>query len=146
MEKLWWYCQSYCSDLCKWLKSLPYYKKVYISKKRWIKLPPCFKPTYLGEMMPPFIRQFRGPYNTHVHELSDKWVLHKDQKDPRKNPILHLLLDAPEYPTAISSGFTAALMAYHIQKSLPNAILKGFIALLFMLSFLKTKKLVKSLF
>ena len=38
--------------------------------------------------------------NLHVREYEDNYTVHLDKVDPRKNPIGHLLIDAPEYITS----------------------------------------------
>ena len=34
--------------------------------------------------------------NLHIREYDDKFTVHSDKVDPRKNPLGHLLIDAPE--------------------------------------------------
>lgn len=34
--------------------------------------------------------------NLHIREYNDKFLVHTDKIDPRKNPVGHLLYDAPE--------------------------------------------------
>lgn len=34
--------------------------------------------------------------NLHIREHDDKYLVHVDKADPRKNPLAHLLFDAPE--------------------------------------------------
>ena len=34
--------------------------------------------------------------NLHIREYNDKFTVHSDKVDPRKNPLGHLLIDAPE--------------------------------------------------
>jgi hypothetical protein len=40
-------------------------------------------------------RQYRYG-NLHIREHDDKYLVHMDRVDPRKNPLGHLILDAPE--------------------------------------------------
>lgn len=40
-------------------------------------------------------RQFRYG-NLHIREYDDKFLIHSDKIDPRKDPLGHLILDAPE--------------------------------------------------
>jgi len=41
------------------------------------------------------IRQYRYG-NLHIREYKDKYIVHSDIFDPRKDPLLHLIFDAPE--------------------------------------------------
>ncbi len=41
------------------------------------------------------IRQYRYG-NLHIREYKDKYIVHSDISDPRKDPLLHLIFDAPE--------------------------------------------------
>jgi hypothetical protein len=34
--------------------------------------------------------------NLHIREYDDKFLLHMDKIDPRKDPVAHLIFDAPE--------------------------------------------------
>jgi len=40
-------------------------------------------------------KQFRYG-NLHIREYDDKFLVHTDKKDPRKDPLGHLVYDAPE--------------------------------------------------
>ncbi len=81
------------------------------------------------------IRQFRYG-NLHIREYEDKYLLHVDKIDPRKDPLGHLLYDAPEFLVGIASGFLAgkkiASDLYKSHKNLPFAksisLLVGFMA------------------
>lgn len=42
------------------------------------------------------IRQFRYG-NLHIRDYDSHYTVHMDKIDPRKNPLGHLLVDAPEY-------------------------------------------------
>lgn len=48
--------------------------------------------------------QYRGPYNRHVYETDDSWVVHRDAADPRYDPLGHLLADAPELGAGLVVG------------------------------------------
>ena len=41
------------------------------------------------------IKQYRYG-NLHIREYDDKFLVHTDKIDPRKNPVGHLIFDAPE--------------------------------------------------
>ena len=47
------------------------------------------------------IRQYRHQ-NLHVREYPDHYSVHIDRIDPRTDPFGHLLVDAPEYLTALA--------------------------------------------
>ena len=60
--------------------------------------------------------------NLHIREYDDKFLVHMDKVDPRKNPLGHLVFDAPEVLiglacAAISGGKTAS----HIFKNQKNS-------------------------
>jgi len=42
--------------------------------------------------------------NLHIREYDDKYVVHVDKIDPRKDPLGHLLKDSPETLLGIASG------------------------------------------
>ncbi|MEM2760015.1 MAG: hypothetical protein QXU32_01155 [Nitrososphaerales archaeon] len=42
--------------------------------------------------------------NLHIREYDDKYVVHMDKVDPRKDPLGHLLKDSPETLIGIASG------------------------------------------
>lgn len=51
-------------------------------------------------------RQFRYK-NLHVREYNDHYTVHIDKIDPRKDPLGHLLIDAPEFLAGIMSAILA---------------------------------------
>jgi len=81
------------------------------------------------------IRQYRYG-NLHIREYDDKYLVHVDSVDPRKDPLGHLVLDAPEVligaVSALLGGKKVALEIYKLQKNLPLAkgtsLLAGFLA------------------
>lgn len=42
--------------------------------------------------------------NLHIREYDDKYLVHMDRVDPRKNPLGHLAFDAPEFLVGLASG------------------------------------------
>ena len=50
-------------------------------------------------------RQFRYG-NLHIREYDDYYTTHLDTIDPRKDPIGHLLIDAPEYLVGLFGGLS----------------------------------------
>jgi len=81
------------------------------------------------------IRQYRYG-NLHIREYDDKYLVHVDSVDPRKDPFGHLVLDAPEVllgvVSALLGGKKVASEVYKLQKNLPFAkgtsLLAGFLA------------------
>ena len=43
--------------------------------------------------------------NLHIREYEDKYLVHMDKIDPRKDPLGHLLVDAPEVLIGLASAF-----------------------------------------
>ena len=82
------------SRLCHFLKQMPHHKEILLSKRKIPRLPECFEETPLGEGRGA-IRQFRGPYGSHIREYESCWELHRDVTDPRVDPFGHLINDAP---------------------------------------------------
>ncbi len=102
-------CKGNCREFCSWIETLPCHVRYTLPRESLPKLPECFRETILGEMVDGAGRQLRGPHGSHVHEFPDRWVLHRDLVDAGKNPIGHLLRDAPEYPTSLLLGALAGL-------------------------------------
>jgi hypothetical protein len=63
--------------------------------------------------------------NLHIREYDDKYLVHMDKVDPRKDPLGHLVQDAPEILVGITSGIVAAKKVsssvYKLQKNMPFA-------------------------
>jgi len=55
-------------------------------------------------------KQFRYG-KLHIREYDEYYVVHMDKVDPRKDPLGHLLIDAPEYLIATVAGLKAAKQA-----------------------------------
>ncbi len=81
-------------------------------------LPPSYEETLLGT--PPRLAvegahaQYRGPYNRHVYEKRNSWAVHRDMYDPRREPLEHLVSDAPEWAAA---ALAAVLLGIHARRS-----------------------------
>jgi hypothetical protein len=71
-------------------------------------------------------RQYRYG-NLHIREYDDKFLVHTDRIDPRKDPLGHLIHDAPEVlvglSCAIFSGLQIAKKLYNSTLSLSPSIL-----------------------
>ena len=55
-------------------------------------------------------KQFRYG-KLHIREYKDFYIVHMDKVDPTKDPMGHLLIDAPEYLAATIAGLKAAKQA-----------------------------------
>lgn len=83
-------------------------------------------------------RQYRNSTGLHAREYDDRFVVHRDEVDPRVDPIGHLVKDSPE--TLLALGAALAL-SQNGKRSGTNA--KGsFNPLLFFLSFLSFNKIL----
>ena len=97
-----------------------------------------YQETYLGNKRGAN-RQFRFG-NLHVREYDEYYSVHLDRIDPRKDPLGHLFVDAPEYLAAIFSAISVGRKVGRIvyrdhkdndkneQSALHNAIFAGCIA------------------
>ena len=75
-----------------------------------IEVPKELRPFMLGQAEETLLghknganRQYRYG-NLHIREYDDKYLVHTDKVDPRKNPLGHLALDAPEVLVGLVSG------------------------------------------
>lgn len=74
--------------------------------------------------------------NLHIREYDDKYLVHMDKVDPRKDPLGHLVHDAPEILVGITSGIIVGKKVSSglnkLQKNVPFAkstsIFAGFVA------------------
>jgi len=72
-------------------------------------------------------KQFRYG-KLHIREYDDHYVVHMDKVDPSKDPVGHLLIDAPEYLVATVAGLKAAKQAgdaVHTQKRGGTSVLSA---------------------
>jgi hypothetical protein len=72
-------------------------------------------------------KQFRYG-NLHIREYKDYYIVHRDKVDPTKDPMGHLLIDAPEYLAATIAGLKAAKQAgctVYTEKKGNNALVEG---------------------
>ncbi|GIS96482.1 MAG: hypothetical protein CM1200mP23_2880 [Nitrososphaerota archaeon] len=53
-------------------------------------------------------KQFRYG-NLHIREYDDKFTVHSDKIDPRKNPLGHFLVDAPEVLVGLAGAAIGGL-------------------------------------
>jgi|SRR5579864_8094508 len=63
--------------------------------------------------------------NLHIREYDDKYLVHMDKVDPRKDPLGHLVHDAPEILVGIASAIITAnkvsSSVSKLQKNMPFA-------------------------
>ena len=63
--------------------------------------------------------------NLHIREYDKKYLVHMDTIDPRKDPLGHIMIDAPEVLIGLASAFfggkRVASQIYKIQKNSKNA-------------------------
>jgi hypothetical protein len=63
--------------------------------------------------------------NLHIREYDDKYLVHVDKIDPRKDPFSHLVQDAPEILVGVTSAVIAGNKVssglYKLQKNMPFA-------------------------
>ncbi|HET7149663.1 MAG TPA: hypothetical protein VFI73_14340 [Candidatus Nitrosopolaris sp.] len=72
-------------------------------------------------------KQFRYG-KLHIREYKDYYIVHMDKVDPAKDPMGHLLIDAPEFLAATIAGLKAAKQAgctVHTEKKGNNALAEG---------------------
>jgi hypothetical protein len=89
--------------------------------------------------------------NLHIREYNDKFTVHSDKVDPRKNPLGHLLIDAPEVLIGLAGaaigGAAIGNYIYKLRKDSPfrrpQSLIGGLITSLVTgyASYLLTKKL-----
>lgn len=71
-------------------------------------------------------RQYRYG-NLHIREYDDKFLVHVDKIDPRKDPIGHLVYDAPEILVGLACCiFTAAAIKKNTHNKLPTNLDRAF--------------------
>jgi hypothetical protein len=67
--------------------------------------------------------------NLHIREYDDKYVVHMDKVDPRKNPVGHLLKDSPETLLGIASsiyfGHKVGTKVFNERKQSKNALFES---------------------
>ncbi len=109
-----------------------------------IEVPKELREFMLEEAEETFLGQKNGAYkqyrygNLHIREYENKFLLHSDKVDPRKDPIGHLVHDAPEVliglACAIFSGSQIAKKFFNkkskkttLTSALISSILSGYL-------------------
>lgn len=123
---------------------IPIHGDLRIPKWRLPRLPQQFEEIsdFLGDKRDA-LRQYRGPYNTHVLEYHEEWSFHRDYADPRTDALGHLLLDAPEIAVGLATGAKVEIDAHAKGESSGKSLSKGLMAGLW--SWAATKLLKESL-
>jgi len=113
-----------------------------------IEVPKELREFMLEEAEETFLGKKNGAYkqyrygNLHIREYNDKFLVHTDRIDPRKDPIGHLVHDAPEFLVGLACaalGGAKAISALKQKKS-PVAGIVGSLVLGYA-GYLITKKL-----
>ena len=73
-------------------------------------VPAWAEPTMLGDPRGA-ARQYRHG-NLHIREYADHYTVHTDRADPRRDPVGHLIHDAPEVLAGLAAGAAAGALAY----------------------------------
>ena len=73
-------------------------------------MPPWVEPTRLGDPRGA-ARQYRHG-NLHIREYDDHYTVHTDRIDPRRDPVGHLVHDAPEVLAGLAAAAAAGAAAY----------------------------------
>ena len=84
--------------------------------------------------------------NLHIREYDDKFLVHTDKVDPRKNALGHLFSDAPEVLIGLASAVIGGgKVASYMKKNNKSSVIPGVIASLVFgyLGFSLTKKIKK---
>jgi hypothetical protein len=85
--------------------------------------------------------------NLHIREYDDKFLIHTDKIDPRKDPLGHLLYDAPEVLAglafAVFGGFQVGKSLFNNDKSKKSTISTGLMSSILTgyLGYITTKKI-----
>lgn len=88
---------------------------ISISKEVLPELSPDYEETSLGDRRGAR-KQYRSS-NVHIREYNDKYTIHIDRADPRKDPVAHLLKDAPETIAAAATSLYFARRSFERRAS-----------------------------
>ena len=106
--------------LKKFLEKVRFGENIIIPKRIMKNIPKECEETILGDPTGAF-RQFRCDPNIHILEYEDKFLIHKDRFDPRREPFLHLIFDSPETLLALVManilGISGGKLVYNIIKN-----------------------------
>lgn len=91
-------------------------ESVWIPKEEFV-MPEGAEETWLGDPKGS-VKQYRAG-NLHIREYLNCFEVHEDKVDPRRDPLGHLIKDAPEYlvaGVAIAVVSAVGLYAWHRAK------------------------------
>lgn len=91
-----------------------------------------FEETILGDLKGS-LKQYRNSTGLHVREYRDRFVIHRDQVDPRVDPLGHLVRDSPETLFSLGGAFIASRKAGSEKRNTLNP-------LVFLLAFLSLNR------
>lgn len=81
--------------------------------------------------------------NLHIREYDDKFLLHMDKIDPRKDPLGHIIHDAPEFLVGLACAVGGAKIGSSLKQRSPVEPILGSLVLGYA-GYLITKKLKDS--
>jgi len=81
--------------------------------------------------------------NLHIREYDDKFLVHMDKVDPRKDPLGHIIHDAPEFLVGLTCAITGAKISSSLKQKSPLRPILGSLVLGYA-GYLITKKLKDS--
>ncbi len=93
-----------------------------------IEVPKDVRPIMLEEAQETILGDKRGAKkqyrygNLHIREYDDKYTIHIDKVDPRKDPLGHLIHDAPEIIFGIATALGIGLKIYSSKRSSSNLL------------------------
>jgi hypothetical protein len=99
---------------------VPDSEEIEISKQVLPDLPLDYKKTRLGDQRGARSQYRSASSSLHVREYDDKFTIHIDKEDPRKNPLGHLLKDSPETIATAVTTLYFAKRAFERQKKLKD--------------------------
>lgn len=94
-------------------------KEIRVPKEVREFVPDWAEETVLGEPQGSR-RQYRYG-NLHIREYDDCYTVHTDRVDPRRDPLGHLILDAPEVLIGAGCGLAAGALAYAASRSVGSS-------------------------
>ena len=94
-----------------------------------------FEETILGDPKDS-LKQYRNSTGLHAREYEDSFVIHRDQVDPRVDPLGHLMKDSPETLFSLTGAFISSRKAGSEERSVPGP-------LTFIIAFLSLNRLFR---
>lgn len=101
--------------LSKMLLNRKFGENIIIPKRKMRGIPRGCSETLLGDP-DGALRQYRCNHNIHILEYPDKYKVHKDRVDPRKNPVGHLIYDSSETLAALGVAGVIGKITYNMKK------------------------------